>query len=1094
MSRHRRRSFPPASHTRALPLLLAAAALVPSAPLLRPDAAALHAQAQAAASAAGSPARNTAARALAPAVDPALFGGLRWRMVGPARGGRVTTVTGVPNEPHTFYFGATGGGVWRTTDAGQTWNNLSDGQITEGSIGAVEVAPSNAAQLWVGTGSDGLRSNVSPGRGVYRSTDAGKTWTNVGLRETGQIGGIRVHPRDPNVAFVAAIGNAFRPNAERGVFRTRDAGRTWEKVLFVSDSTGAVDVEFKPDDPNTLYASMWRAERKPWTIISGAYEGGIYRSTDGGTTWKKLEGGLPKGLFGKSNVAVSAADPRRVYALIEAASGAGLYRSNDAGDSWTRVNDQPSLITRPFYYTTLGADPTNADVVYAGAEGFFKSTDGGKTFRSMSTPHGDNHDIWVNPKDGQILIQANDGGANVSLNGGRTWSTQYNQPTAELYQVALDNQWPYRLYGAQQDNSTLIVPSLPTEGSSPDDPIQSWRQGPGCETGPVLPHITNPDTVYGSCKGQFSRASLRSGQERQYWVGAQSLYGNAGKDLIFRFQRVSPMETSPHDARTVYYGSQYVHRTRDEGVTWERISPDLTANDPKYQSVISGGPITIDVTGEEMYSTLYAIRESPIEPGVIWTGANDGPIHVTRDGGRTWSKVTPPDLGPGGRVQNVEPSPHRKGGAYVAVLRYLLGDMKPYVYATSDYGRTWRLLTPGDNGIPADEPTRVVREDPARAGLLYAGTEFGVYVSFDDGRRWQPLQLNLPNVPITDLRVHRNDLVISTQGRSFWILDNVTPLHGLADEAQRTRLAGAPAHLYKPRDAMRMRYRAGFGGLEAERVATADPQYPPAGAMIDYWLAAAPEGTLTLDILDSAGTVVRSFTSGAPGERTQAVEGNMRAPAVERLGTPRLPARPGMQRFVWDYTLPGAWDAATQRPGRNGPMAPPGRYTARLALVGPNGSASRWQATQPLVVRVDPRAARDGITPAVLREQFVHNLRARDLVSETNRLAARVRAARTRLNGAPPGTVQQDSLKLLQALEAKLLTPPVRYSRPGLQAHIQYLYGLTMQADQKVGRDAVERLQVLRRELDAVQAEARRLIGPEPTTAATTAMDGASDR
>ncbi|CAA9324446.1 MAG: GH74, partial [uncultured Friedmanniella sp.] len=406
MSRHRRRSSTPASHTLALPLLVAAV-LVPSAPLLRPAGPLLHAQP--AAPAAASAARQTSARStVAPAVDPTLFGGLRWRMVGPARGGRVTAVAGVPSEPHTFYFGATGGGVWRTTDAGQTWNNLSDGQITEGSIGAVEVAPSNAAHLWVGTGSDGLRSNVSPGRGVYRSTDAGKTWANVGLRETGHIGGIRVHPRDPSVAFVAAIGNAFRPNAERGVFRTRDAGKTWEKVLFVSDSTGAVDVEFKPDDPNTLYASMWRAERKPWTIISGAYEGGIYRSTDGGTSWKKLEGGLPKGLFGKSNVAVSAADPRRVYALIEAASGAGLYRSNDAGDSWTRVSDQPSLITRPFYYTTLGADPTNADVVYAGAEGFFKSTDGGKTFRSMSTPHGDNHDIWVNPKDGQILIQAND--------------------------------------------------------------------------------------------------------------------------------------------------------------------------------------------------------------------------------------------------------------------------------------------------------------------------------------------------------------------------------------------------------------------------------------------------------------------------------------------------------------------------------------------------------------------------------------------------------------------------------------------------------------------------------------------------------------
>src|SRR5919199_204279 len=430
----------------------------------------------------------------------------------------------------------------------------------------------------------------------------------------------------------------------------------------------------------------------------------------------------------------------------------------------------------------------------------------------MPVPHGDNHGMWINPDDPSIMIESNDGGANVSLDGGRTWSTQYNQPTAEIYQVYVDNQFPYRLYGAQQDNSTLIVPSKPLTASPPDDPMQQWRQGPGCETGPIMPHPSNPDTVYGSCKGQFSRMSLRTGQEKQYRIGAHSLYGNAGKDLLYRFQRVSPMEVSPHDPSTLYYGSQYVHRTRDEGVTWERISPDLTANEPQYQQRPSGEPITIDVTGEEYYSTLYAIRESPLERGVIWTGANDGPFYVPR----------------GGRVQNIEPSPHRRGSAYYAVLRYLLGDWRPYIYRTNDYGRTWTLLTPGTNGIPADYPTRVVREDPDRPGLLYAGTEFGAFISFDDGRKWYPFQLNLPRTPVTDMKVHRKDLVLSTQGRAFWILDDLTPIHQMSASAMAGR-----GHLFRPRAAYRMRYSTGFGGLESERAPAPDePQYPPPGAVI----------------------------------------------------------------------------------------------------------------------------------------------------------------------------------------------------------------------------------------------------------------------
>ncbi|HET8786661.1 MAG TPA: hypothetical protein VFM38_13565, partial [Candidatus Limnocylindrales bacterium] len=810
-------------------------------------------------------ARSAPARVAASAIDPRLFKDLRYRMVGPARGGCVMAVTGVPSEPHTFYMGSTGGGVWKTTDAGQSWRNVTDGQITAGSMGAVEVSPSDPNIVYIGTGSDGLRSNVSIGRGAWKSTDAGKTWTFVGLGDVGQIASIRVHPTNPDVAFAAAIGNPFRTNPERGVFRTKDGGRSWQKVLFISDSTGAVDLELQPGNPNVVYASMWRGERKPWTIISGAREGGVYKSTDGGDTWTRLTNGLPNELVGKSNVAVSNANPNRVYVLIEAKPGSGLYRSDDAGASFQLVSDFPQIITRPFYYTTITADPRNADVVYAGSEGYYKSTDGGKTWRTLPTPHGDNHDMWINPNDSNLMIQSNDGGANVSLDGGRSWSTQYNQPTAEIYQVYVDDQFPYRLYGAQQDNSTVIVPSLPLSAGTPDSPMQEWRTGPGCETGPIMPHPTNPDTVYGSCKGQYSRMSLRAGQEKQYWVGAQSLYGNPGKDLIFRFQRVSPMEISPHDPRVIYYGSQYVHRTRDEGVTWQKISPDLTWNAPEYQNRPSGEPITIDVTGEEYYSVIYAIRESPLEAGVIWTGANDGPFYVTRNNGTTWTNVTPKDQPKGCRVQNIEPSPHRRGSAYYAVYCYLLGDFKPYIWRTNDYGKSWTLLTDGKNGIPADYPTRVVREDPDREGLLYAGTEFGMFISFDDGATWRAFQQNLPATPITDIKVHHKDLVLSTQGRAFWILDDLTPLHQAATTVDAP--TSRPAYLFAPRIAYRSRYRGSFGGVESNRGDPSDPQYPPSGAMVDYWLGAVPSGPVTLEVLDAAGTVLRRFSSEGAGER-----------------------------------------------------------------------------------------------------------------------------------------------------------------------------------------------------------------------------------
>ena len=1011
--------------------------------------------------AAQSPAPRAPQAPTLPSVDPALFNGREYRLVGPARGGRVTAVAGVPSQPHTFYMGVASGGVWRTTDAGKTWVPISD-TVPAPSTGAIAVADSDPNIIFIGTGSDGARSNVSTGRGVYRTTDAGKTWTFAGLYDVGQIGAVRIHPTNPDIVWVAANGDMFKAGDERGIFKTTDGGRTWKKTLFLSNQVGAMDVELQPGNPNVVYAWMSRIERKPWTIISGSREGGFYKSTDAGETFTRIATGLPAELIGKGNLAVTAASPNRIYALIEAKPGGGFYRSDDAGQTWMNLPSpqaQGAMIQRPFYYTTIGADPTSADVVYAGAESFFKSTDGGTTWTTLRTPHTDNHDIWVSPKDGQIMVQANDGGANVSLDGGRTWSTQRNQPTSELYGVRLDNEFPYRLYAAQQDNSTIIMSSL-----ADPDANDFNEDGPGCETGPIVPHPRDPNIVYGSCKGQYGWMNMKTGQAKRYWVGAQSLYGNPARDLILRFQRVSPMETSPHDPEILYYGSQHVHRTRDKGVTWETISPDLTANPDCCQGA-SGEPITRDVTGEEFYSTLYAITESPHEAGVIWTGANDGPFHLTRDNGKSWRNITPKDLPEGGRVQWIEASPHRRGSAYFAVYRYLLGDYAPYLYRTDDYGQTWTRLTDGRNGIPADWPTRVVREDPDREGLLYAGTEFGMFISFDNGAHWQPFQLNLPHVPITDIRVHRKDLVIATQGRAMWILDNISALHQI--DAQTSASA---VTLYTPRDGYRTRTGA---------------QY--VGPTFEYFLPAPPAGEVTIEVFERDGTtLVNQFSSvspaaggrrggrggvagrGAGAARGRQGGGRGAAPPDDEImmrdrpqrgrggpgGAPRVTTDAGLNRFVWNVQH------------QNGLGAPPGEYVVRLTVDG------RAQ-TRPFTVLIDPRLAAEGLTAADLREQFDHNTRMAAMVAEVNQLVGRVREAQKTLSADPDSAMATR----VEALASKLLTEPVRYGKPGLQQHVSYLAGMTRTVDQKIGRDAIARYAVLRKELDAIQAEARAVLG-----------------
>jgi len=994
--------------------------------------------------------------AMLASVDPALLAGLNYRLVGPSRGGRVTTVTGVPSQPKTFYMGVASGGVFRTTDGGGTWTPISDGQIPLGSIGSIAVADSNPDIIYVGTGSDGVRSNVSTGRGIYKTTDGGKTWAFMGLRDAGQTGAIRVHPTNPDTVVAAMTGDIFKATTERGVFKSTDGGKTWKKTLYLSDQLGAMDVEFQPNNPGVVYAWMSRLERKPWTIISGSLEGGFYKSTNGGDSFNRISTGLPGQLIGKGNLATTAANPNRIYALVEAKPGGGLYRSDDAGMTWAQVNATPALVQRPFYYTTLGADQTNADVVYAGAEGFYKSVDGGRTMTSLRTPHGDNHDIWVNPKDGNVMIQSNDGGANVSTDGGRTWSTQQNQVTGEFYAVTADNAFPYKIYGAQQDDSTVILSSVANPYNLAD-----WRGGPGCETGPIFPHPADPNTVYGSCKGQYEVMDLRTGQSKSYWIGGQSLYGNAGSELVLRFQRVSPMNTSPFDPNVLYYGSQYLHRTRDKGVTWEKISPDLTAFPPCCQGP-SGEPITRDVTGEEFYSTLYAISESPLEKGVIWTGSNDGPFSVTRDNGATWARVTPKDLPEGGRVAFIDPSPHRRGSAYYAVYRYLLGDYAPYIYKTDDYGRTWRRLTDGKNGIPADTPTRVVREDPNREGLLYAGTEFGMYISFDDGAHWQAFFQNMPQIPINDIKIHKKDLLVATQGRAFWIMDNLSVLEQLTPSVAKDAVK-----LFAPRDGYRTRVNP-----------------TTLGPMFEYYLPAVPAGPVQVEVLDAKGATVNTYSSDAPAAgagRSGRGGGGPPSPGATAgqgaRGADQAQADPDAAPASFGRGGGGVQTRATREAGinrvvwnvqsRDGVTVPPGAYQVRLTV----GGATQ---TQPFKVLIDPNVAASGVTVADLAEQYQHALNMRAFTQQVTQLVTRVRDARTAARSGPA-----DRLAAIEKIYAQLVTWPegVRYSRPGLQAHTSYLSGLGTRTDQKVGRDAFERLAVLKKDYERLKAEADTLLG-----------------
>lgn len=957
---------------------------------------------------------------------------LEFRCVGPTRGGRVTAVAGHPDQRDTYFMGSTGGGLWKTTNYGHNWKNISDGYFATGSIGAIAVASSDANIIYSGTGSDGIRSNVIIGKGMYKSTDAGKTWQHIGLERVGQVGAIIIHPEKSNQLLVAAMGNPFSRNPERGVYTSDDGGETWSMTLHVSDQTGVVDLEFAPDNPDIVYAAAWEAIRKPWTIISGGYEGGLYRSMDGGKTWQKLSKGLPKGLIGKSDLAVSAENPDRVWALIEAPEGeGGVYRSDDRGESFTLVSTKKELLDRPFYYCNIDANPQNANSIYVSATQFWHSTDGGEKWRRLQTPHSDNHDMWINPQDSNLFIQSNDGGANITLDGGKSWSSIENQPTAEVYQVAVDDQFPYWIYAGQQDNTTIALPSLPPYPAA-GGPSAFWMDVGGCETGPAIPKPGNPDIVYSNCKGRFGVYDKRTGQEKQYYIGATNIYGHNPKDLEFRFQRVAPIHVSPHNQDVVYHASQYLHKTTDDGKSWEIISPDLAAFDPETQ-VISGGPITRDITGEEYFSTIYAVQESVLQPGLIWVGANDGPVHVTRDGGKNWSKVTPSSLPVHGRVQTVEPSPHRPEKAYIAVYRYLLGDFKPYIFRTNDFGQSWELLTDGINGIPGDFPTRVVREDPNQEGILYAGTEFGLFVSLDDGKSWSPFQNNLPVTPVTDIVLKNNDLILSTMGRGFWILDDVSTIRQIDFNKEKTVL-------FHPKPAYRMRYRQTSGSTV--------PEYPLNGMDIRYFLEKEVKD-LSVKIYNEEGDCVRTYTVSSDDEDTQE-ETDMQTGFRSGGSIERLQSTKGAHTLRWDLRHDSKEFASGGR-SRGGPLVSPGIYRIDLEYGFHKHSTN-------VEVKGDPRIMSSGITLQDLRNQEDLSLDIQQLLYDTKEfedyLAKQISENETAL-----------ATEELKTLKAEITTAEGRYPTPMLIDQISYLYSMLDQADQLPGKDAYDRFEELKGKL-----------------------------
>jgi photosystem II stability/assembly factor-like uncharacterized protein len=923
------------------------------------------------------------------------FKDLSYRNIGPFRGGRSVAVAGHDDQPYTFYTGFTGGGVFKTTDGGTSWMNITDGYFKTGSVGAIDVADSDPNVIYVGMGETDIRGNMSAGDGMYRSTDAGKTWEYLGLGQSQFIGDIEIHPENPDVVWIAAMGQLFggEGNAERGVYKTTNGGKTWNKVLFRNDHTGAVDIAVDPNNPRILFAALWEAYRNPWEMSSGGEGSGLFRSKDGGETWTEIttNPGMPKGLVGKIGVSVSPVNSDRIFAIVENAKGGGLFRSEDGGDTWRRVSADRNLRQRAWYYSKVIADPGNEDVVYVLNVGFWKSSDGGSTFERIGTPHSDHHDLWIASNNPQRMIVGDDGGGQVTYNGGEGWSSYYTSATAQIYQVITDNQFPYMIYGAQQDNSTFAIRNR-TNGRGITE--SDWWPVAGGESGYIAPDPENPNVSYGgSYGGYLNKYDRELDLSDRIDVWPDNPMGAGAKELKYRFQWTFPIVISPHDPNVLYATSQHVHRSTDEGMSWQTISPDLTRNDTTRQDE-SGGPITKDDTSVEYYNTIFTFVESPIEPGILWSGSDDGLIYISRDNGEDWENVTPRGL-PETMISIIDASHHDPGTAYFAATRYKFNDFQPMIYKTTNYGRSWEKIT---NGIPDMDFTRVVREDPNKAGLLFAGTETGMYVSFDAGDNWQSFQMNLPAVPVTDLAIHKRDkdLIVATQGRSFWIFDDLPVLHQITDD-----IANADHHLFDPEDTYL------FGGSSFFREGGTTGQNPPAGAVVYYMLGDDVDEEIKLEFLDMRESVIQTYSSKEDARGRPVRENPLFYQEEDRVPSSVVSDKKGLNRFVWDFSYPGVTDIDGRQilwaGNTSGPDAVPGTYKVRMYI------GEEMVSEQEFEVMKDPRLTEVSQEDLVAQFELVQTINAK--LDTTHASINRIRKAREEINEMLGGVKGNEELQ-----------------------------------------------------------------------------------